>query len=409
LLMGGTEVAKRILKVNMLGEFSVTLGDARISDGSNRAKKIWLLLAYLMYHRNRVVPQEELISLLWGNEEKNENPTGALKTAFWRARQILDGLGEDMGRDLILRKGGGCRWNPDIPMELDAEKFENLYRAGKHLEDEDIRLDALREALALYQGDFLYKLGAEEWVAPVMAYYHNLYIAILMECAPMLLERRHFQEVEELCRAAVKVEPYHEGLYQHLMRSLMAQNENEKAIAVYEEMREQLYSNLGIAPDEVSQAIYREASRSINGYAYLPDTIREQLREEKPGTGAVICDFNMFRAFYQAEARAAIRRGDAIHVGVLSVTDDNNKELAQRSLERAMENLQVQIQRSLRRSDIAARCSPSQFVVMLLQANYENSCMVCDRIVRAFARAYPHSPAKIHCTVMPLEPLMERS
>ena len=69
-----------------------------------------------------------------------------------------------------------------------------------------------------------------------------------------------------------------------------------------------------------------------------------------------------------------------------------------------MENLQIQIQRGLRKSDIMSRCSASQFVVLLLQANYENSRMVCDRIVRSFGRTYPHSPAKIHVSVMPVEP-----
>ena len=41
---------------------------------------------------------------------------------------------------------------------------------------------------------------------------------------------------------------------------------------------------------------------------------------------------------------------------------------------------------------------------MLPQANYENSCMVCERIVGAFSRRYPHSPALIHYSVQPLEP-----
>ena len=46
----------------------------------------------------------------------------------------------------------------------------------------------------------------------------------------------------------------------------------------------------------------------------------------------------------------------------------------------------------------------SQLVVMLPQANYENSVMVCQRIEKAFERKYPQSPAKIHFSVQPLEP-----
>lgn len=396
-------MSQTVLKVQMLGTFSISLGGVSVDDSSNRSRKIWLLLAYLAYNRNRTVSQEELVTLLWGAEEENDNPAGALKTAFWRARQMLEPLGPSIGKELILRKSGGCRWNPEIPTEVDIEQFEALCCAGTENEDEGERLDAFREALALYQGRFLNKMSMEPWVSPIAAYYHNLYTTMLLEVLPFLEERGRFREVEALCCSALQEEPYHEVLHQHLLRSIMEQGEYERAAAAYEELREKLYADLGIAPAEETKVIQQEILRNITGYALMPDTIREQLREETPATGAIVCDYSFFKFFYQAEARAAARRGDAVHIGILSVTDEKGKELARRSLDRAMENLQVQIQRSLRKSDVVSRSSASQFVVLLLQANYENSCMVCDRIVRAFARTYPHSPAKIQTVVLPLE------
>ena len=69
-----------------------------------------------------------------------------------------------------------------------------------------------------------------------------------------------------------------------------------------------------------------------------------------------------------------------------------------------MENLKNLMCLNLRRGDVAARCSVSQYIVMLPQANYENACMVMERIVRAFFRQYPHSPAQLRYSVQPLEP-----
>ena len=68
-------------------------------------------------------------------------------------------------------------------------------------------------------------------------------------------------------------------------------------------------------------------------------------------------------------------------------------------------NLQDLLAHNLRQGDVITRCSVSQFILMLPQANYENSCMVCQRIIRAFFRQYPHSPADIHFSVQPLEPM----
>ena len=42
---------------------------------------------------------------------------------------------------------------------------------------------------------------------------------------------------------------------------------------------------------------------------------------------------------------------------------------------------------------------------MLPQANYENSCKVCERLLKAFERQYPHSPVDIKYSVQPLEPM----
>ena len=69
-----------------------------------------------------------------------------------------------------------------------------------------------------------------------------------------------------------------------------------------------------------------------------------------------------------------------------------------------MDNLRDLIQLNLRRGDVASRCSVSQYVILLPQANYESSCQVLCRIIKIFCRQYPHSPAVLRFLVQPLEP-----
>jgi len=109
---------------------------------------------------------------------------------------------------------------------------------------------------------------------------------------------------------------------------------------------------------------------------------------------------------YQVQARSIIRSGDVIHIALLSMHGEDGNALPRRSLDRAMENLQELVVSSLRQGDVVTRYSASQLIVMLPQANYENSCAVCQRIVRSFCRQYPHSPADIHFSVHPLEPMV---
>ena len=80
------------LKVRMFGSLTLAIGDAQIGCESGRAGQVWVLLSYLLHHRRRIVPADELISLL----HMDENGSGALKTAVHRVRPALNRLGEDM-------------------------------------------------------------------------------------------------------------------------------------------------------------------------------------------------------------------------------------------------------------------------------------------------------------------------
>lgn len=393
-----------VFQVRMLGNFSICKGDQEINDSDNRSRKIWLLMAYMIYCRNHTISQEELVNLLWSDEDGSTNPLNALKTMFHRARAFLNQLDGSAGHGLIIRRAGNYAWNTDIPFFFDVDEFEKYCRLGFSCETKEEKLTAYRKALALYQGDFLSKLSAEPWVVPISAYFHNLYIQTLLDTIPLLTEDGQHEEVAALCRKAMKIEPYNEVLYQHLMQSLLALERYSEAIQVYEDMSQLLFDSFGIMPSDDSRALYRIAARTVNEHAVSISFLREQLREPPAGRGALFCDYDFFRIIYHAEARAVSRSGDAVHICLLSATDEKSAELPKRSLDRCMENLQEVVCGNLRRGDIASRCSVSQFVLLLPQANYENSCMVCERVIKAFYRQYPHSPAKLHYAVQPLEP-----
>lgn len=392
------------LRVKMLGSFSLESGELKVDDSANRSRKVWLLLAYLVYNRGRTVPQEELIDLLWGEEENSSNPLNALKTMLHRVRTMLNQLGGSAGHELIVRRGGSYVWNTEVPMEYDVEQFEQLCKAAQSEEDEEKKLDCCLSAISLYNGDFLSKLGAERWVVPISVYFHNLYLDVVLETVELLEARNRKKEAADLCRRALKTDAYQEDLYRHLIRDLLDLNQQKQAMAVYDEMSELFFSNFGVMPAEDIRAMYREAAREVNDKALPMGIVREQLKEVEPPSGALICEYDFFKVLYHAEARLISRSGDAIHIGLLSLKGRGDKELSKRSLDRAMENLQEQIRTNLRKGDIASRCSVSQYILMLPQANYENSCMVCERIIRSFYRQYPHSPAEIHYSVQPLEP-----
>lgn len=395
-----------VIRIRMFGEFSIEYNGQCVNDRNNRMRKLWLLLARMVYSRNSVVTQGQYLELFQNSgSDEAADPKGKLKAMLYRVRTLLNQLEENAGHDWVLRKGDTYAWNTDVPVELDVEIFEKLCAAAVQTGAEEQRLKLYNEALALYQGDFLPKLGGEPWVMPLAAYYHKLYLNTVEQTLALLEDRGLWTEAAQLCEKALKIEPYGEEIYQHLMHACIAGGERRRAVRAYEEMSELLFATFGVMPSDESRALYREACREEVSHAVPVGAVRDQLRETSAAAGALYCEYDFFKMLYQMQARAIIRSGDTIHIALLSLHGEDGDDLARRSLDRAMDNLQEIIVGGLRQGDVVTRCSASQFIVMLPQANYENSCAVCERLVKSFTRQYPHSPARIHTSVHPLEPL----
>lgn len=390
------------LQVQMLGQFTLRYGDRTISDSDDRSRRVWSLLAYMLYNHDRSFAQEELIHLYWSNNEKSADPGNALKSIFHRIRTALDKLQPGLGRLLIRRKAGRYFWNNAMPLFLDIEDFEAHFHAAEAAGDDDVRLTEYQAALALYAGDPLPRMTDEIWTIPIVAYYHSLYTRSAAGAIELLEKQERTAEAVALCRRAIHIEPYQEDLYEHLMRGLLRTGDMKGAMSVYEEMSEQLFAHFGVMPSETLRTLYRQATRTVNDRTLTMDEVCSQLEEPAPHSGAMVCEYDFFKILYRAEARSIARNGHSANICLLSVSGKDGEMLARRSLDPAMNNLQVLVQNNLRRGDVIARCSISQYIILLPQANYENSRMVADRLVSAFYRRYPHSPARLRYTVQPL-------
>lgn len=390
------------LQVQMLGQFTLRYGDRTISDSDDRSRRVWSLLAYMLYNHGRSFAQEELIRLYWSNSEKSADPGNALKSIFHLIRTALDKLQPGLGRLLIRRKAGRYFWNNVMPLSLDIEDFEAHFHAAEAAGDDDVRLAEYQAALALYAGDPLPRVTDEIWTIPIVAYYHSLYTRAAAGAIELLEKQERTAEAVALCRRAIHIEPYQEDLYEHLMRGLLRTGDMKGAMSVYEEMSEQLFAHFGVMPSETLRTLYRQATRTVNDRTLTMDEVCSQLAEPAPHGGAMVCEYDFFKILYRSEVRSIARNGHSANICLLSVSGKDGEMLARRSLDPAMNNLQVLVQNNLRRGDVIARCSISQYIILLPQANYENSRMVADRLVSAFYRRYPHSPARLRYTVQPL-------
>lgn len=390
------------IHIRMLGSFTLQAGNNLISDENNRSRKVWALLAYLICHRSTAVSQKKLIELLWGDDPSSSNPENALRITLHRLRVQLDELWPGAGKDLIVHKNNGYSWNEQASITVDSDRFEELFRQKDV--PADTRLDICLDALQLYRGDFLERQSSENWVIPITTHFHNLFVMLTLEAAALLSQQQRHEEAAQLCRTCIAAEPYHEPLYQMLMKELAANGDQKGAAAVYESLRKRLFDDFGIRPSEETRAVYREAAHTPGDRALPIDEVLEHLQEPEVTPGAMQCDYDYFKVLCHAESRAMERSGNATHIALLSATGLTGDPLPKRSLERIMTQLGQQIRLNLRRGDTISRCSTTQYILMLPKANYEDSCMVCRRVINAYHKEFPHTAVRIRFMVQPLTP-----
>ena len=84
-------------------------------------------MAYLILHRDRGIPAQELIDLLWP-DGSGSNPASTLQNNASRARNAMATLGFSDTKGMIRYENGLYHWVPGTDTWLDVNVFEDLAR-----------------------------------------------------------------------------------------------------------------------------------------------------------------------------------------------------------------------------------------------------------------------------------------
>lgn len=383
------------LKITMFSEFSVSYNDNTISEHSKRSKKLWLLLQYLVVHHGHSVNQTELIDVLNGDDE-GVNPASALKTQIHRLREILGGLGCE--EPIIICVNGAYSINSDIDLDIDAEEFENAFKEGCAAEDKSEKLKYILKAINLYVGDFLAKSAYESWVVPLNTYYRSVYSKAVRIAIELLGEAGKLHDIIAICSKATTINPYDEFVRYSHIKALAELGDQEGAKRQYETVTHLMMNKFGISPSKELMELYETAIKTKKNIQSDIDVVISDLLEQRPVAGAFFCEYQIFKHLYQLEIRDAQRTGASINICLLTVCGSDGELPSQNPLNKAMQRLQDCISRSLRGSDIFARYSVSQFVILLSNTNEQTGTLIMKRIEKAFRHENTNKDIELNYT-----------
>lgn len=375
-----------VLKVHMLGGFSMEYGDKPISFRRNTATKSMKLLQILLHCGEGGIARGKLLESLYGREELADVANNLRVTSHRLKKMLVDaGLPE---YDYIQIKSGIYRWSSPMEVEVDVHVFSNLVNSSKTETSEDKKIQLLKSACEVYHGEFLPGLSGEDWVLLESVQYKKKYTQALSQVCDSLMKQREYETVLDLCEKASEVYPFDE--WQSVqVDCLMALNRYKEAIQLYEDTAKLFFEELGISPSEKMMNQFNEMSAKMSHKPQAINEIKGGLKEDEEEDGAFYCNLPSFRDGYRLVRRIIERSGQSVYLMLCTVTDGKGRPMENKEKLAAMtDELYDAVKHCLRRGDSFTKYSPTQFLILLVGTNQENCSMIFDRISRYFAREH---------------------
>lgn len=364
-------------KIQMLGDFLVTYEGNILVSENNRNNKVVHLFQYLLVNHERPVRQDELISRLFLDAEDYDNPIHTLKNIVYRLRKYLKESGLP-DAEYIFYKKGAYGLSENIDCLLDVELFEEAVDRARGVADPDKKLDDCLTAIALYKGDFLPKSSDMFWVAPRSLRYQQELRYCIDTAHEIFCTKGDEAAMLDILEKALYLYPYEEHFHALRITCLYRLGRIKEAVREYDFATTLLFDELGVSPSDEMRRLYEQITQTLHSAADSLDVILEDLNENIHEKGAYYCNYQIFSNIYRIVVRHSQRSGRSAFVVLIDFEKNDKPKEAQRQNESSA--LFNAIKMSLRRGDVFARYSPSQFIVLLMDINHENSKKVIGRI-----------------------------
>lgn len=389
-------VKKKVLRVQMLGGFEVTYADMPIITKDARNSMLTQLMQYLIVNRNKMVSQDELISVLLGEDEMG-NPAVTLKNIVYRLRKLLVAGGIE--KECIIYKKGAYGFCSDLPCDIDIEKFAalaNEIRSKKMSEAE--RLELCFEAMDLYKGEFLLKVSGEPWVMKNSLYYQDMYLAVVEKAYEIASEMGEYERILPQLKKAAQIYPYEEEVYLMHISCLHELGKIKEAVAEYELVTAILFDDLGIGPSERLRELYTQITDGVQQVSDSIVDIRNKMNEMATEKGSFFCNLETFANIYQFAVRHMDRSGKSVFLMLCSLSEMDDSPLKTGTrMKKVIAATREAVRLTCRKGDVYTRYSPTQFLLMLMEIKQENCDVVAGRLRRNFYKQPKMSRVQMHC------------
>jgi DNA-binding SARP family transcriptional activator len=229
-------------KVQLCGKLALELDGERL-EGRLPGRQGRLLFAFLVAHRNRTLTREELVEALWADGQD-----GGLAPLLSKLRRVTPFEG------LRIALPGDAR--VDIEAAADA-----VHRAESALVQQEFHRAWGPSQVAMFVAGRPFLSGEDApWIDEQRSRLAGIHLRALEAYAQagLGIGGTELPAAVRAGRHLIQLEPYRETGYQLLMNALEREGNPTEALGIYDQLRQRLRDDLGVAPSPQTQRLHRQ-------------------------------------------------------------------------------------------------------------------------------------------------------
>lgn len=374
---------EKILKICMLGGFTLEYDGKEIILGRNSTAKFVQLLQLVWIHGEKGIAKEQLMQLLYDRQNVT-NLNNSLNNLLYRMRKQMVQAGLPEG-DYITNQDGLYICDGNIPVEVDTIEFERYVAKAENASDRKEKCRCYQEAVLLYRGELLPAISSETWVTLESLTYKRKFSESVEWLGNYMEEQKDYEAMYRLYSQAAEIYPFDDWQI-HQIESLLYKEDYKEAYRLYDKTTHMYSEEMGLPPSAQMLECYRRMGEKIKSCPNNLDEIRDELQEtneedELMKGGAFYCSYPSFIDTYRLLSRIMERSGQSVFLMLCTLIDYEGKVIRnQEKLKKRSEALKEAIRLTLRRGDAYTMYSNSQYLILLSGTKQEDCAIVFNRI-----------------------------
>lgn len=239
------------LNIQVLGGFSVVVGNTRISDSSWKLKKAKAVIKILAIAPGNRLHRDIILDTLWPELEPEAALNNLHKTLYVARRALEPGVSGSGSFLKFHDETVGLEF--DQGLSVDSQQFESLVSIAQSNGD----ISSYKSALSLYRGELLPDDLYEEWSIARRDELGHAYQSLLSEYADLTESTGDANEAISALQQLIAVEPALESAHMRLMKLYAGSGDRHRAIKQYQSAVNTLQAEFGLEPQDEFQALYK--------------------------------------------------------------------------------------------------------------------------------------------------------